>query len=379
LHSLTSESGAISSAVELIQGSILVKVRKLLKTEGFIVMTNTGTAGVRGTVFKVTAAQETKFELAEGSLAILPLESRLSKATLSKEAGDINAVIEESAYLLKDSGEITVTKNETDKSTQDLGAFLDKAGQLTEEENSSLKKIMTQKKEDWTSLKEKPLDGKTSEELSTFARNAIVTNLDKLDGTEQTLAADFSFKRIAITTEPEDAWLSVNNTVISNVNPKILVQTGSLVAISVGREGFETYSSSIKIDSFTPENLVISLKAAEKVMTKSDWANIITQEVYDWFSAVASGDMSTLRLLWPSMTAQNETGLSQMISDRVQLSLLSNPVKVTNVQKDRLTIQLRYRMKRPEESTGVDYAEEWVYIRDPFSGSWIIESQRTLL
>ncbi|MDA3958919.1 PQQ-binding-like beta-propeller repeat protein [Oceanispirochaeta sp.] len=137
---MTSDKGS-RMAVDLKNGTVLCKVKKLLEEDSFQVKTNTVVCGVRGTQFSVSSdetIQDTLLAVKEGAVAVMPrsLDKVSELAVNEVTLVPIAAQIQKTSLVVGASEELAV-KSDTFKETAELSKIVEAVLQKVEEKQKA--------------------------------------------------------------------------------------------------------------------------------------------------------------------------------------------------------------------------------------------------
>ena len=131
-------------ALDLGQGAVLCKVRKLANGESFRVQTQTAVGGVRGTEFRVSVSgdKSTVVAVKEGAVAILPLSADVTAAEQAADQGvtavdDVLDKIQASAPVITSGQQISYSPQAAAKSSAALAGLGEVVQKIVEETRNS--------------------------------------------------------------------------------------------------------------------------------------------------------------------------------------------------------------------------------------------------
>ncbi len=138
----SSESGS-RMGVDLEEGQVLCKVKKLLEDDSFKVKAGTVVCGVRGTEFGVSSRGDEKVLLAvkEGAVAVTPVSlEKVSELSRDEESlRGVASLIQEASLVVGASEELNI-EDETFKDLEEIAPVLEQVVQKIEEKNTAREK-----------------------------------------------------------------------------------------------------------------------------------------------------------------------------------------------------------------------------------------------
>jgi len=301
IQTLFSADEGSRTAVDLQNGTVLCKVKKLLEEDSFQVKTSTVVCGVRGTQFSVSAgeqAQNTLLAVKEGAVAVTPrsLDQVSELAVNEKALAPIAAKIQETALVVGPSEELSVQKDtfkESEEMTKIVAAVVKKVEEkkkaaseagsgdrATEKEAmDNIEKAMQQEVSKMlVSLEQAPqniapealkvqnISEKSKEVLKKTDSMEIVgiPVAASVPGQDNSPAAPSLYK-FQIDVTPSEALISGNGNLLGKGHYAKLYADGTVLKMKISLEGYKTKTLDVTVGKDNPGTFSVELdKIPEK-------------------------------------------------------------------------------------------------------------------
>lgn len=294
------EAGQTDITLDILAGTVLCKVDKLVGNENFNVKTNSSVCGVRGTEFMVKDDEKgTVLAVKEGRVAVLPatvdidnLIAKMESDKISQEnAEQIKTIInkiEESASIVSKDEEVVINSSTFNENTADsfntVEQYIDEiitSEQLGSEEISvRSKENLSAKVESVISNvnikgSEKELSQENREVLSeidsmrimNIKHNASAVNIQ----TEETEIEENDIFKISVNVSPSDSSIYLNEKLAGNGNYSGIFDEGTELKFKFSNEGYIEKTLNISALKNTQYNVVLEPeKVQELVVTEAD-------------------------------------------------------------------------------------------------------------
>jgi len=295
IQTLFSADEGSRTAVDLQNGTVLCKVKKLLEEDSFQVKTSTVVCGVRGTQFSVSAgeqAQNTLLAVKEGAVAVTPrsLDQVSELAVNEKALAPIAAKIQETALVVGPSEELSVQKDtfkESEEMTKIVAAVVKKVEEkkkaaseagsgdrATEKEAmDNIEKAMQQEVSKMlVSLEQAPqniapealkvqnISEKSKEVLKKTDSMEIVgiPVAASVPGQDNSPAAPSLYK-FQIDVTPSEALISGNGNLLGKGHYAKLYADGTVLKMKISLEGYKTKTLDVTVGKDNPGTFSVEL------------------------------------------------------------------------------------------------------------------------
>lgn len=274
METLMLDSENANVALNMQNGSVLLKVQKLAGGDKFKVKTQTAVCGVRGTEFSVRAGtdKKTKVAVKEGSVTVLPSTVNVDKLKerVAGKGDDVQKLIdriEESAPVVQANQELELEEAdvaETEKNAKEIEKIveeiaLEEGPEATPEKMAKLAKTIEEQK---TGVAEnvkpaKDISEESKKELEDIDKMEIiripVAHKDEKPSEDKEEPEKLvpQLIKVALVVEPEDARISINGENVGRGKFSRIYPEGRELSVSITREGFAPHSMSFQTSQET--------------------------------------------------------------------------------------------------------------------------------
>ncbi len=279
MDSVLFESGQTNITLNIITGSLLCKVEKLIGNEQFNVKTNSSVCGVRGTEFMVKEDKSgTVLAVREGKVAILPVSvdvgsllNKIQKEKISAENADeiirIINKIQESASIVNENEEVFIDASVLNvDATASFNAVEELIDEIILSEQLESEGITVQSKEDLSSKVDAVIANvniqDVQEEISTENRE-ILNQIDNMriieignhapgfsteEGSQVQSEEEIDLVKIAVKVNPETSVIYLNEEAVGFGNYSGIFNSGEVLNFTFTNEGYLEKEFSVNVD-----------------------------------------------------------------------------------------------------------------------------------
>ena len=292
MRTLFTSEGGSSMSVDLEDGQVLCKVRKLLEEDSFKVKAGTVVCGVRGTEFGVSAKGEADVLLAvkEGAVAVTPASlEKVTELATGEEALDEVVGLIKKASLVVGASEEMVIEEDAFEELEEIAPAIEEVMKVLEKKNESKaagdETAMAAVTEDV--VKQAAVLKTALEETPELVAPAVLTkveiseeSLEELESTDEMELISFTpgsaeegeeapapvmpeLYKLNIIVEPAEAFILSNGKELARGSIKRLYADGKVLNFEFRLEGYKSQSLNLTVSSDMPGEQRIVLEPEE--------------------------------------------------------------------------------------------------------------------